>query len=226
MQPGRVQAAHQSLHHFVAKADWSHGAVLAAVLARVLPVIERRGRIRAQIIDDTGMPKKGKHSVGVARQYCGQLGKQDSCQVVVSLPVANDHASLPIAYGLYLLHEWADDPNRRAGRRASCRRVTVLSFGWHNAANQWAGYPDRTAAIADGRSTAVASGIDIEFTAQRMCPRIYLHERYKGCRDPDETTTNGYGTPFGRAGFNRGEELAGLAIDLIDGAVPRVENPD
>jgi SRSO17 transposase len=114
VQPGRVQAAHQSLHHFVAKADWSDDTVLAAVRARVLPVIEQRGPIRTLIIDDTGLPKKGKHSVGVARQYCGQLGKQDNCQVAVSLSAANDHASLPIAYRLYLPHEWADDPDRRA----------------------------------------------------------------------------------------------------------------
>ncbi len=114
LQPGRVQAAHQSLHHFVAKADWSDETVLAAVRARVLPIIERCGPIRALIIDDTGMPKKGKHSVGVARQYCGQLGKQDNCQVAVSLSAANDHASLPIAYRLYLPHEWIDDPARRA----------------------------------------------------------------------------------------------------------------
>lgn len=81
VQPGRVQAAHQSLHHFVAKSDWSDDAVLGAVRARVLPIIEQRGPIRALIIDDTGMPKKGKHSVGVARQYCGQLGKQDNSDV-------------------------------------------------------------------------------------------------------------------------------------------------
>ena len=85
VQPGRVQAAHQSMHHFVAKADWSDDAVLAAVSAHVLPIIEQRGPIRALIVDDTGMPKKGRHSVGVARQYCGQLGKQDNCQVAVSL---------------------------------------------------------------------------------------------------------------------------------------------
>jgi SRSO17 transposase len=114
VQPGRVQAAHQSLHHFVAQAAWSDDAVLAAVRARVLPVIRRRGPIRALIVDDTGMPKKGKHSVGVARQYCGQLGKQDNCQVAVSLSAANDYASLPIACRLYLPHEWADDPARRA----------------------------------------------------------------------------------------------------------------
>ena len=114
VQPARVQAAHQSMHHFVAKSDWSDGAVLAAVRARVLPVIAQRGPIRALIIDDTAIPKKGKHSVGVARQYCGQLGKQDNCQVAVSLSAANDHASLPVAYRLYLPHEWCDDPARRA----------------------------------------------------------------------------------------------------------------
>ncbi len=112
--PGRVQAAHQSLHHFVAKAKWSDDAMLAAVQAQVLPVIEQQGAIRAWIVDDTGFPKKGRHSVGVARQYCGQLGKQDNCQIAVSLSVANDHASLPIAWRLYLPEGWANDPDRRA----------------------------------------------------------------------------------------------------------------
>jgi SRSO17 transposase len=114
VEPARVRAAHQSLHHLVAKSEWSDDAVLAAVRGHVVPIIQKRGPIRALIVDDTGMPKKGKHSVGVARQYCGQLGKQDNCQVAVSLSVANDHASLPIAYRLYLPQDWADDENRRA----------------------------------------------------------------------------------------------------------------
>jgi SRSO17 transposase len=118
VEPARVRAAHQSLHHLVAKSEWSDDAVLAAVRGHVVPIIQKRGPIRALIVDDTGMPKKGKHSVGVARQYCGQLGKQDNCQVAVSLSVANDHASLPIAYRLYLPQDWADDENRRAGRGA------------------------------------------------------------------------------------------------------------
>ena len=79
----------------------------------VLPAIERHGPIEAWIIDDTGFPKKGAHSVGVARQYCGQLGKQDNCQVAVSLSLANHHASLPAMYRLYLPQEWAADKKRR-----------------------------------------------------------------------------------------------------------------
>jgi SRSO17 transposase len=108
-----VQATHQSLRHLVAKADWSDEAMLATVRSQVLPAIERHGAINAWIVDDSGFPKKGTHSVGVARQYCGQLGKQDNCQVAVSLSVANDHASLPIAYQLYLPEAWANDPVRR-----------------------------------------------------------------------------------------------------------------
>ena len=114
VEPGRVRAAHQSLHHFVARAAWPDEAVLAAVRAGILPAIERHGPINAWIVDDTGVPKQGTRSVGVARQYCGQPGKVDTCQVAVTLSVANDHASLPLAHHLYLPAEWADDPARRA----------------------------------------------------------------------------------------------------------------
>jgi SRSO17 transposase len=110
VDPGRVSAAHQSLHHFVAQAEWSDSALLAAVRDQVLPKI---GGIEAWIVDDTGFPKKGKHSVGVARQYCGQLGKQDNCQIAVSLSVASSAASLPIAYRLYLPKDWTEDSARR-----------------------------------------------------------------------------------------------------------------
>jgi hypothetical protein len=67
----------------------------------------------AWIIDDTGFPRKGRHSVGVARQYCGLLGKQDNCQAVVSLPVSNHHGSLPVAHRLYLPEPWVNDVERR-----------------------------------------------------------------------------------------------------------------
>jgi SRSO17 transposase len=114
LDPLHVPATHQSLHHFVAKAPWSDAAVLAAVREQVLPALTRHGPITAWILDDTGFPKKGTHSVGVARQYCGQLGKQDNCQVAVSLSLANDGSSLPVAFDLYVPEEWADDPVRRA----------------------------------------------------------------------------------------------------------------
>ena len=111
--PARVSAQHQSLLHFVGKASWSDEAVLSKVRELTLPILEQRGPVEAWIIDDTGFPKKGKHSVGVARQYCGQLGKQDNCQIAVSLSIANHHASLPIAYRLYLPKEWAGDAAKR-----------------------------------------------------------------------------------------------------------------
>jgi SRSO17 transposase len=114
VDPGRVGAAHQSLHHFVAKAAWDDASLLKAVRDHVLPAMLERGPIRAWLVDDTGLPKKGKLSVGVARQYCGQLGKRDNCQVAVTLSVATEHASLPIAYRLYLPEAWAGDPARRA----------------------------------------------------------------------------------------------------------------
>jgi SRSO17 transposase len=115
--PERTAAQHQSLLHFVGEGGWSDGEVLSKVRELVLPQIERHGAIEAWIIDDTGFPKKGKHSVGVARQYCGQLGKQDNCQVAVSLSVANRHASLPVAWQLYLPKEWAEDRARRRKAR-------------------------------------------------------------------------------------------------------------
>jgi SRSO17 transposase len=100
------------LLHFVGEGRWSDEKVLAKVREMVLPEIQRHGPIEAWIIDDTGFPKQGRHSVGVARQYCGQLGKEDNCQVAVSLSLANGHASLPVAYRLYLPQEWAGDRDR------------------------------------------------------------------------------------------------------------------
>ena len=111
--PGRTAAQHQSLLHFVGNSEWSDERVLGKVRAMVLPAIERHGPIEAWIIDDTGFPKQGQHSVGVQHQYCGQLGKQANCQVAVSLSIANHHASLPVAYRLYLPKQWAADGARR-----------------------------------------------------------------------------------------------------------------
>src|SRR3974377_1826242 len=111
--PREVPAQHQRLLHFVANAPWSDAAVLAKVRELILPVIERHGPIEAWIVDDTSFPKCGSKSVGVQHQYCGQLGKQANCQVAVTLSIANHHASLPIAYRLYLPQAWAKNAARR-----------------------------------------------------------------------------------------------------------------
>jgi SRSO17 transposase len=111
--PSEVSAQHQRLLHFVSEGNWSDVPVLVKVRELVMPAIERHGPIKAWIIDDTSYPKQGNHSVGVHHQYCGYLGKQANCQVAVTLSIANDHASLPIAYQLYLPQDWAEDAARR-----------------------------------------------------------------------------------------------------------------
>ena len=113
LAPYNVRRMHQSLHHLVADAPWSDEDVLAQVRSYVLAAMTRQGPVVAWIVDDTGFPKKGKHSAGVARQYCGQVGKQDNCRVAVSVSVATWHASLPIAWRLYLPEIWAKDSERR-----------------------------------------------------------------------------------------------------------------
>jgi SRSO17 transposase len=113
LAPNNVRRMHQSLHHVVADAPWSDEAVLDRVRDYALAAMTRTGPVVAWIVDDTGQPKKGTHSVGVARQYCGQTGKQDNCQVAVSLSVATWKASLPIAYRLYLPEAWANNRQLR-----------------------------------------------------------------------------------------------------------------
>jgi len=112
VDPMHASARHQALHHFVAQAEWSDDEMLRRVCQWVVPKMDfTRGGW--WIIDDTGFPKKGRHSVGVARQYCGMLGKQDNCQAAVSVTLACDQGSLPVAWRLYLPEEWAVDLVRR-----------------------------------------------------------------------------------------------------------------
>ncbi len=116
LAPDNVRRMHQSLHHVVADAPWSDETVLDRVRDDSLAAMTKTDPVVAWIVDDTGLPKKGTHSVGVARQYCGQTGKQDNCQVAVSLSMATWKASLPIAYRLYLPEAWAN--NRQLRRQA------------------------------------------------------------------------------------------------------------
>ncbi len=112
VDPMHASARHQALHHFVAKAQWSDTQLLRRVAQWVVPKMDF-SQGGWWIIDDTGFPKKGRHSVGVTRQYCGMLGKQDNCQVAVSISLASTQGSLPVAWQLYLPEDWAADPERR-----------------------------------------------------------------------------------------------------------------
>jgi SRSO17 transposase len=118
LAPDNVRRMHQSLHHLVADAPWNDEEMLAEVRQYVLPTMQRHGPVVAWIVDDTGFPKQGKHSVGVARQYCGELGKSDNCQAAVSLSVSTWSSSLPIAWRLYLPEVWCQDAER-------CRKAGV-----------------------------------------------------------------------------------------------------
>jgi len=113
IDPRRVAARHQSMHHFVAEAPWDETALLRVARDHALEQLERHGPVAAWVVDDTAYPKKGRHSVGVARQYCGVLGKQDNCQVAVTVSLMNPSVSVPAVYRLYLPEAWAKDRRRR-----------------------------------------------------------------------------------------------------------------
>src|SRR5919108_958507 len=100
----------QALQQFVNQSPWDEQKVLRRYRARMAETFASPEGLF--IIDDTSFPKQGRHSAGVQRQYCGQLGKEENCQVAVSLSLANGHASLPVAYRLYLPREWAEDRER------------------------------------------------------------------------------------------------------------------
>ena len=131
VDPRHVAARHQSMHHFVASAPWEAAAVLRVARDWVLAPMARHGPVAAWIVDDTAFPKKGQHSVGVARQYCGVLGKPENCQVAVSVSAANDAVSVPVAYELYLPETWAHDRTRR--RRAGVPPAVTFRTKWQMA---------------------------------------------------------------------------------------------
>jgi len=134
VDPRHVRARHQSLHHFVSNAPWDDEVVLRMARDYVLEQMERHGAVAAWIVDDTGIPKKGRHSVGVARQYCGVLGKQDNCQVAVTVTMANEAVSVPAAYRLYLPEAWTSDRRRR--REAAIPEQVTFKTKWQIALDQ------------------------------------------------------------------------------------------
>src|SRR3954469_12351237 len=110
------------LHHFIGGSPWATGP-LEAVLAEEADALVG-GPEAVLVIADTALPKQGKHSVGVARQYCGCLGKRANCQVLVSLTLARGEVPVPVGLRLFLPDEWTADPGRcaRAGVPEEHRR--------------------------------------------------------------------------------------------------------
>src|SRR5918993_5408351 len=110
MQPmaERLGVDHQGLQQFVSSSTWAVEPVRERLARRAIEVIGPD----AWVVDDTGFPKDGQASVGVARQYCGTLGKVGNCQVAVTCCYADARASWPVAVCLYLPQEWTEDPER------------------------------------------------------------------------------------------------------------------
>jgi len=111
------QRMHDRLLHFVGDSPWSDRAVRREAAAYVTSVLGAREPVTTWIIDDTGFPKQGTHSVGVQRQYTGTLGKIGNCQIGVSLVVSTRTEHVPIDFALYLPRTWTDDPARRSEAR-------------------------------------------------------------------------------------------------------------
>lgn len=128
LDPRHVSRAHQSMHHFVANAPWDERDLLAVARDYALTQLERHAPVGAWVIDDTGLPKKGNHSVGVAWQYCGVLGKEANCQVAVSISLVNKTMSVPAAWRLYLPEDWVQDRKRR--RQAAVPPEIVFLKKW------------------------------------------------------------------------------------------------
>src|SRR5258708_39285859 len=101
----------QSLQQFVTDSPWSEEAMWGAIRQQIIPHLEP---LEAWVVDETGWVKQGAHSVGVAHQYCGAVGKSANCQVSVELVVSEGWVAAPIAAQLYLPRSWSEDATRRA----------------------------------------------------------------------------------------------------------------
>ena len=113
---------HDQLQHFIASPAWDDAPLRRVLVATADALVGGPGAVL--VVDDTACPKKGTHSVGVARQYCGALGKRANCQVLVSLTLARDEVPVPVGLRLFLPDAWARAPDRCA-RAGVCRRSTA-----------------------------------------------------------------------------------------------------
>ncbi len=113
LDPLHCRAQHQALQHLVTDSNWDSEALIRASTDFALPFLRALGPIEAYPLDDVSFVKQGKHSVGVARQYCGAMGKTANCQVAVTVSISHGAGSLPCAFRLFLPQAWAEDPARR-----------------------------------------------------------------------------------------------------------------
>lgn len=105
----------QALRQCVGQSPWTVEEVQRRLAQKVVDVLSAP---EVWIVDETSFPKAGSHSVGVARQYCGALGKVANCQVAVTLHWSSEEASCPVGWRLYLPEEWVQDPARLAAVKA------------------------------------------------------------------------------------------------------------
>lgn len=165
--PHAVSAKHQSLLHFVGNSTWPDEAMLRSVHDYVMQRVPKEGRKGwVLVVDDTGHPKQGRDSVGVARQYCGMLGKTDNCQVAVSISKANAVMSLPLAYRLYLPQEWVKDAPRRKATKVPAQvgfatkpQIALEQLAWAGEQGMAVGVQAVLADSAYGTEYAFRQGI-------------------------------------------------------------------
>ena len=123
-EPATCEPMHHRLLRFLRDSPWSDRDVRRIAARHAIAAMTVREPIRTWIVDDTGFPKQGTHSVGVHRQYTGTTGKVSNCQVAVSLSIATRSAHVPIDFALYLPEIWMNDP----ARRQECKIPDELTF--------------------------------------------------------------------------------------------------
>jgi len=187
---------YEALQHFLADSPWDPAVVDRAVAERVCAVIEPT----AWVLDDTGVPKDGKHSPGVKRQYSGTLGKIGSCQIAVSLHAVGQKGTVPLGFRLYLPEDWCSDPLRRKEAKvpADVEFQTKPTLGGDLVARA-AGWKIRRAPVlgdqaygndAKLRSRLHGDGIDYVFSVGGECDvygpdtRFAVPPRKPGSRGP------------------------------------------
>lgn len=198
--PFEVSARHQALHHFVSQSDWEDQTILDRVAEWVVPAMVKADSELFWIIDDTGIPKKGRHSVGVARQYCGILGKQDNCQTTVSLSVANATASLPVQWRLYLPKDWAEDPERcrKAGVPEGVGFATKTEIALSQIQRAHASELPRGAVVADagyGNDAALRAGVTALGLTYMMAVKSHTNVWAPGTAPLPPEPYSGHGRP-------------------------------